>query len=439
MNNGSKYSRSSGGWVRITWAPDSGIVLVSGDSAGLLGVSARRLINSPDPLTLLPAELAGILSNGLPEAPVQVTASPLTGTVVSVNDRAEILLFDAPDLQGGGNIMLDELGAGVVVTDRTGNIVLWNKAMTSIFRIPKQHVMGKQLQDVLASPVLYSWENVIQMVLDGKQIRVECHLDGQRRVDSTFSLGGEGVIGTCFDTTESFQAENRLRTSRKMNQAYFHSVSTGLVLFDRDYRILVANRAFGRMFGLVENLLGIHLNEILPRESLAIVEDQTRILFNGFGNKENEIPRIIRFVLPDETRRVISQNIKPIVEESGDIFYAVGIFEDVSEKSILLDRYNAYQNRIKEISRLASTFSSDQSDNLKGIPEVLRECFSAEAIAVYLSDPLGDIVLVGKTEKWPEAAPESFADLRLATFMLDSHSRYQLNGDEIGVLNSWFR
>ena len=438
MNNESKHSRSSGGWVRIAWAPDSGIVLVSGDSAGILGVSARRLINSPDPMTLLPAELAGILSSGLPEAPVQVSTSSFTGTVCTVNDIAEIILFDTPDLQDSDNIMLDELGAGVVVTDRTGNIVLWNKAMTSIFRIPKQHVMGKQLQVVLSPPVLYSWDNVIKMVLDGKQIRVECHLDGQRRVDSTFSRGGPGVIGTCFETTESFQAESRLKTSRKMNQAYFHSVSTGLVLFDKDYRILVANRAFGRMFGLVENLLGIHLNEILPRENYAIVEDQTRTLFNGHGNKENEMARIVRFVLPDETRRVISQNIKPIVEESGAVFYAVGIFEDVSEKSILLDKYNTCQNRIKKISTLASIFFSDQSDNLDRITEVLRECFSAKAVAIYISDPLGDIELAGKTAEWPEAAPESFTDLRLASFMIESHSNYQLNGDEIGVLNSWF-
>ncbi len=438
MKKVSKYSRPSGGWVRIAWIPDSGIVLVSGDSAGILGVSARRLINSPDPLTLLPAELAGILSSGLPETPVQISISSFTGTVCTENDRAEILLFDTPDLQDGDNIMLDELGAGVVVTDRTGNIVLWNKAMTSIFRIPKQHVMGKQLQDVLTAPVLYSWDNVIQMVLDGKQIRVECHLDGQRRVDSTFSPGGAGVIGTCFETTESFQAENRLRTSRKMNQAYFHSVSTGLVLFDKDYRILVANRAFGRMFGLVENLLGIHLNEILPRESFAIVEDQTRTLFNGHGNKENEMARIVRFVLPDETRRVISQNIKPIVEESGAVFYGVGIFEDVSEKSILFDKYNIYQSKIKEINTLASIFFSDKSDNLDRITEVLRECFSAKAVAVYISDALGNIELAGKTAEWPEDAPESFSDLRLASIMIESHSKYQLSGDEIGVLDSWF-
>lgn len=438
MNKGSKYSSSSGGWVRIAWIPDSGIVLVSGDSAGILGVSARRLINSQDPLTLLPAELAGVLSSGLPEVPVQISTSSFTGTVCTENGRAEILLFDTPDLQDGGDIMLDELGAGVVVTDRTGNIVLWNKAMTSIFRIPKQHVMGKQIQDVLTSPVLYSWENIIQMVLDGKQIRVECHLDGQRRVDSTFSPGGPGVIGTCFETTESFQAENRLKTSRKMNQAYFHSVSTGLVLFDKDYRILVANRAFGRMFGLVENLLGIHLNEILPRESYAIVEDQTRTLFDGHGNKENEMARIVRFVLPDETRRVISQNIKPIAEESGAVFYAVGIFEDVSEKSILFDRYNAYQDKIKEINTLASIFFSDRSDNLDRMTEVLRDCFTAKAVAVYISDALGNIELAGKTAEWPEDAPESFSDLRLASFLIESHSKCQLNGDEIGILNSWF-
>ncbi len=438
MNKVSKSSQPSGGWVRIAWIPDSGIVLVSGDSAGILGVSARRLINSPDSLTLLPAELAGILSSGLPEAPVQISTSSFTGTVCTENGRAEILLFDTPDIQDGGDIMLDELGAGVVVTDRTGNIVLWNKAMTSIFRIPKQHVMGKQIQDVLTSPVLYSWDNIIQMVLDGKQIRVECHLDGQRRVDSTFSPGGPGVIGTCFETTESFQAENRLKTSRKMNQAYFHSVSTGLVLFDKDYRILVANRAFGRMFGLVENLLGIHLNEILPRESYAIVEDQTRTLFDGHGNKENEMARIVRFVLPDETRRVISQNIKPIAEESGAVFYAVGIFEDVSEKSILFDRYNAYQDKIKEINTLASIFFSDRSDNLDRMTEVLRDCFTAKAVAVYLSDALGNIELAGKTAEWPEDAPESFSDLRLASFLIESHSKCQLNGDEIGILNSWF-
>ncbi|MCK4807475.1 MAG: PAS domain-containing protein, partial [Candidatus Aegiribacteria sp.] len=304
MNNGTVGSLHSRGWVRINWTPDSGVSLVSGDSEGLLGVSARRLINSTEPLSLLPTELATILASGLPDIPVHLSTSSLTGSVSTASNQAEIILFGIPGFQGRSNIMLDELSVGIVGTDRTGSITLWNKAMSSIFRIPQKHVIGKNVQDILVSPVLYSWENVIKMVLDGKQIKVVCRPDAQRRIECTFSPGSSGMVGTCFDTTESFQAENRLRTSRKMNQAYFHSVSTGLVLFDKDYRILVANRAFGRMFGLVENLLGIHLHEILPSESYEIIEDQTRPFFSS-QSQEKEDDRTARFISPDKTRRII--------------------------------------------------------------------------------------------------------------------------------------
>lgn len=304
MNNGTVVSSHSRGWVRISWVPDSGVLLVSGDCEGLLGVSARKLINSTEPLTLLPTELATILAGGLPDIPVHLSTSSLTGSVTTVKDQVEIVIFSIPGFQSRSNIMLDELGAGIMGTDRTGNITLWNKAMSSIFRIPQKHVIGKNIQDVLVSPVLYSWENVVKMVLDGKQLKVVCRPDAQRRIECTFSPGSSGMVGTCFDTTESFQAENRLRTSRKMNQAYFHSVSTGLVLFDRDYRILVANRAFGRMFGLVENLLGIHLHEILPSESYEIIEDMARPFFSSHP-QEKEDARTAQFTLPDRTRRII--------------------------------------------------------------------------------------------------------------------------------------
>jgi len=221
MKNGTDGSPSSRGWVRLSWTPDSGVLLVSGDCDGLLGVSARKLIKSAEPLLLLPPELANILADGLPEFPVQLSTPSLTGSITTLKDQAEITLFGIPGFRSRSNIMLDELGAGIVGTDRTGNITLWNKAMSSIFRIPQKHVLGKNIQDVLVSPVLYSWENVIQMVLEDKQIKVICRPDPQRRVECTFSPRGSGVVGTCFDTTESFQAENRLRTSRKMNQAYF--------------------------------------------------------------------------------------------------------------------------------------------------------------------------------------------------------------------------
>ncbi|MCD4774575.1 MAG: PAS domain-containing protein [Candidatus Aegiribacteria sp.] len=428
---------TSRGWVRISWTPDSGALLVSGDSEGLLGVSARRLINSTEPLSLLPTELANVLASGLPDIPIYLSTSSLTGSVTTVREQAEIILFGTAGFQNRSNIMLDELGAGIVGTDRTGSITLWNKAMSSIFRVPQKHIIGKNLQDVLVSPVLYSWDNVIKMVLDGKQIKVICRPDAQRRIECTLSPGGSGLVGTCFDTTESFQAENRLRTSRKMNQAYFHSVSTGLVLFDKDYRILVANRAFGRMFGLVENLLGIHLHEILPSESYEIIEDQTRPFFVD-NSKEKENARTARFTLPDKTRKIILQDVHPIMEDSGEVFYAVGIFEDISEITIMNESYRNNLETVKRVNQLADDLQSGRTLSSDEIAERLQDCISADAVAIYLSDPLSDSRLKGSTSSWPDDVPEAFSELRLAPVLMESDTGYRITGDDIGVLNTWF-
>lgn len=437
MINGTGSSSHSRGWVRISWTPDSGVSLVSGDSEGLLGVNARRLINSTEPLSLLPSELAIILAGGPPDIPIHLSTSSLTGSVSTVKDQVEIVLFSIPGFGGRTNIMLDELGAGIVGTDRTGSITLWNKAMSSIFRIPQKHVIGKKIQDTLVSPVLYSWDNVIKMVLDGKQIKVVCRPDVQRRVECTFSPGSSGMVGTCFDTTESFQAENRLRTSRKMNQAYFHSVSTGLVLFDKDYRILVANRAFVRMFGLVENLLGIHLHEILPDESYEIIENQTRQFFSN-QSREKKDARIARFTLPDKTMKIILQDNHPILEDSGEVFYSVGIFEDLSEITVMTENYTSCLEMLKKTNHLVDTLLSGRTFSAAEIAGKLRDCLAAEAVAIYLSDPLSESRLAGCTPEWPEEIPSVFSELRLAPVLVESDTGYRLTTDDMGALESWF-
>jgi len=437
MRNGTAGVPASRGWLRITWSPESGVSMVSGDSEGLLGVSARRLVRSAEPLTLLPSEISGILASGLPDVPVYLATSIMSGSVCTIGSHAEVVLFGIPGLQGRSDVMIDELGAGILGTDRNGVINLWNKSMSSMFRVPQQHVKGKAIQDVLVSPVLYSWENVIKMVLEGKQMKIVCRPDAQRRIECNFTLGGNGVIGTCFDTTESFQAENRLRTSRKMNQAYFHSVSTGLVLFDKDYRILVANRSFGRVFGLVENLLGMHLQEILPSESYEIMEDLARPFFSG-NTFEKEEGRTAYFTLPDRSTRVILQDVHPIVEDSGEVFYAVGIFEDISEITILRENYVKHVETVRGLNGFFEMLQSGRALNSGEICEKLRECLAADAVALYLTDPVSDNRLSGRSKGWPEDSPEVFQELRFAPVMMDKGSGCRLSGEDQGVLAGLF-
>ena len=425
-------------WVRLVWNPEAGVTLVQGDSTGILGIPARRLIDASEPLLILPQEIIGALSGGVPEIPVFIHSATFTGTICPSGGSADITLFGDDEQQGVSGVKLDELGAGVVSTDRNGVITLWNKAMSSIFRVPERHAVGKRLQDVLISPLLYSWENVIQLVLDGRQVTVECRPEGQRRVESTFASGGAGVVGTCFDTTESFQAERRLKTSRRMNQAYFHSVSTGLVLFDKDYRILVANRAFGRIFGLLENLLGIHLHEILPRESFVVLEEQIQPVFIEMTEMESS-PRVVRFILPDGTEKVITQTTSSIAEDSGEVFYAVGMFEDNTRSVMMEEELKRCRDRIRQIGSLSRISTGAKLQNLDNAARLILECFSARAVAIYLFEPMTASELAGKSGDWPDTAPETFSDLRLSSLQIESMQGCQLSGDETGILSSWFK
>lgn len=421
----------------MRWHPEKGITRVAGDCEGLLGVDGKKLTRSSEPLGLLPPELTSVLAAGLPDVPVFIATPSMTGSAFTMEDSVEVVLFGVPGHGAGSGVMLDELGAGIVGVDRNGTITIWNTAMSSMFRVSRQYAMGKHIQDVLVSPILYSWENVIRMVLEGKQVKVVCQPDPQRRIEGTFTLGGSGVMGTCFDTTENFQAENRLRISRKMNQAYFHSVSTGLVLFDRDYRILVANRAFGKIFGLVENLLGIHLYEILPGESYGILEDLARPLFDGSTTEQGE-GRTAHFRLPGRGDRIVHQSVQPIVEDSGEVFYAVGIFEDVSEIDWLRQSYGGYVEAVRRFNVLSSFLLGKRTT---GGGDVLanrvKDCLSATAVALYLVDPGLEIRLSGRSDGWPDEVPAKFSELRLPV-TVDSETGCRLVGEDRGILSDHF-
>ncbi len=427
----------STGWVRLRWSPSDGVTLVSGNSSLLLGVSARRLIDSGDPLPLLPSEVSAPLAAGIPDVPMMVSTGSLVGSITPTESGVDVVLFETPDPGAGGGALLEDLGAGVVGTDRTGAVQLWNRSMSSIFRIPPRNAIGKRLQDILVQPLLYSWDSILQMALDGRRVRVEIRPDVQRRIECTFTRGGPGVLGVCFDTTESFQTERRLRIGRRMNQAYFNSVDTGLVLFDRDYRILVSNRAFGDMFGLMENLLGIHLYEILPRESFAVVQDQTRALFSG-GVERTEEPRMVRFALPDGRTRVVSQTASPVVEDSGEVVYAVGIFEDMTELTEARDVQRLLVERFSRLAELSGAVEGTGLPLMQRAASVLAGALGASALAVYVFDPLMETELVTSTGSWPSGAPEAFSELRITSVGLDSEAGCLLERDESGILASWF-
>ena len=425
-------------WVRLVFRPLEGFVLAAGDCQGLLGVKGRALLDSPDPLPLLPEFMRDMLLNGDPDQPALLRSESVTGTANPTDAGLEILLFQSSGWRGDDPALLEDLASGVAGVDLKGVVRIWNRTMENIFHIPRDYALGKRLEDLLRPPLLYSWDTVISRTLQGRQMKVECRPGQDRRVEARFSQTASGAVGTFLDTTESYLTEKRLRTNRKMNQAYFQSISSGLVLFGADYRILVSNRAFGSLFGASESLIGMPLYEVLPEESFRLMEEASSDLFDGKVREDSDLG-VVEYKRPDGGSAVVRQHIKPLVSEEGRVTYCVGILEDITPRIGAERELDHFRKRMESSGDLVSASREKSVGRVaESYANALLGLLGSGAAALYLYDPYSKTNLAGSAGEWASPLPEDFADLELPSGIWTSDEGILLTGDEVGE-GCWHR
>ncbi|NLP05282.1 PAS domain-containing protein [Candidatus Fermentibacteria bacterium] len=419
-------------WARLVYRPGSGIIQALGDCDRVFGASARSLVESRDPLRLIPARLASVLSSGVPESPILLSFGNLTGVVVPFAVQAEIILFEVEGQGDRTGFPMDDLGAGVLGLDRAGMIRLWNSTMSEMFSLPDESPLGRSIESVLPPPLLQSWSGVVASALDGRQVRVEIRPSQNKRIEGTFRMGGTGIVGTLFDTSDGFEIERRLRTARRMNQTYLQAVRAGIVLFDQDYRLLVANRAFGALFNLREGLIGMPLYDIVPRESFAELEKLSRRLFDG---EQDALSVTVSYTDKDGTGRSVLQTFRPVRSEDEESFMVVGVFEDVTDQmNVILeaDRCRASQEEMAALMKAIS--NSRLPANATGLAEQACRALSATASAIYLFEPYSTTRLAGCSGSWSAFLPDDFSELRLPPSVWNTSPWSMLTGPELGLL-----
>jgi PAS domain S-box-containing protein len=427
-------------WIRFQYGSDGLISNLEGSCESLLGISAGELLERNAPAELLPPFLSGQLDNDLPEEPKWIgDGFSLEGILIPRGNHIDVVLFrtGTAGIAGGASVLAD-LDAGVAGIDPKGIVRIWNSGMEKIFSIPGQFALGKKLEDVLSSPLLYSWKTVMETVYKGRQSVVQCVPEVNRRVTATFHRGGPGVIGTFFDTTESYITEKRLRTNRRMNQAYFQTIRTGLVLFSEDYRILASNRFFGVLFGVTENLVGMPIYEILPRKSFSGIEKISSELFGG--KKEVFPPVLIRYRSPDGSNRVIRQIFRSLKPTHGEIPYVVGIFEELTRTVEAEENLEQTRDQIAAVSELVKCLENNPVP-VSGdrIAAILHRCLCARATAVYVYDPYSTITLIGSHGGWGDGMPtDDFSELRLPSSVWTTLPGSLLVEHEMGKLQDTF-
>lgn len=138
-----------------------------------------------------------------------------------------------------------------------------------------------------------------------------------------------------------------------------NSVDDGLVVFDRDFRIVAANHAFGRRFGThPEALHGRRCREALSGapccETGGTSCTTARCLSSG------EVQRAT-FHVPshgDEPGHVEEVHSSPVFDENGEVLQVVEIWRDISER-VAEETRLAELERLESLGALASGFSHE--------------------------------------------------------------------------------
>lgn len=268
------------------------------------------------------------------------------------------------DLQGAEADLLEELGtqapavsvlllvdpedaAGVVLTDRDGEIVYANPAAERMLGLEEGTVVGRDCGDPrfdVRSPdgkPVAAEDRPVPRVLAGREaVQSATYVLGRVGADDVVvsiraaPMGGEegepsGVVASIRDVTEEHRVREELGTARRLLDGVVESVPDALYAKDREGRYLMINSAGAGLFDMtVDEVVGLTDESLFTGEDAARIRDDDRRVM--------ELGRAIRFReqarMHDGEERYFDVAKAPLRREDGSVAGVVGISRDVTER-----------------------------------------------------------------------------------------------------------
>jgi diguanylate cyclase (GGDEF)-like protein/PAS domain S-box-containing protein len=244
--------------------------------------------------------------------------------------------------------LFDAVPDPVSILDWDGTVLDLNKAGLAAYRRPREEIVGQPIEvlnpDLPKDHMVPVWEalsrgetyvvEVANMRGDGNRFPVEVHTAG-------FDYKGKRrMVAVARDLSNRWTAENRYRL-------LLESIDVGVILFDRDMRVVTANPAAHRAIGAGP---GQTVNTLLRPENWKIVDARGRPLtFHEWPTTQAlERAQVISntvvglYYLPSQRMSWISVTTVPVFEaESTAPEYVFAMFSDVTtlkRDNVLFDR-----------------------------------------------------------------------------------------------------
>lgn len=329
-------------------------------------------------------EYRWILDQSIPRFLADGTFMGYVGSVIDIHDRKlteEKIRFQARVMQ--------EVSEAIVAVDMDFLIVTWNKGAETIYGLPADEVIGKRMDAVIQQEYLNDtlessldhinkygfWSGEVYTDRkDGKRIYLHSSVtfltdeNGNRR----------GFVGINRDITDRKKADDALRNSEERYRSVVNALGEGIILFDREGKIITINRSAelvingGNVDLTGRKAEGEYWN-ILSEDGSPYPLDKLPYLItlNNGKSLKNVILGINR---PDEGKIWLSVNTEPIYYSAQRQVpdAVVASFVDITQKRQAEWELKKNEKQLREYSERINIILSSITDGFIALDNTLR-------------------------------------------------------------------
>ena len=205
---------------------------------------------------------------------------------------------------------------------------------------------------------------------DGTLFPVEAHT-------SQFWYGGRRfLLKVARDVSDRLRADEEVRNTAAQWQATFDAVQDLVLLLDKDFRILRANRAAAEFLGLpFDKIVGGHCFNLIHGTSMPPAECPLARMRQSRRHEEVE-------VLARKGGPWLSVSVDPVFNQNGELTHAVHVARDITDRKRAEDALRRSEAHLAEGQRLSHTGSWAWS------PITLQSLYwSEEMFRIFALDP----------------------------------------------------
>lgn len=265
------------------------------------------------------------------------------------------------------NAILDNAGALVIVMDRAGRIVRFNRACEAVSGYTFAEIRGKFPWDTVLPPEIAGavrtqvFEVLVSQMEShaGRYTNEWVHKSGQRTLiewHNTVLRDADGrvnyVVALGIDVSEKHQAEQQLRQTSELLTAIVEHIPDMIFMKDtRELRFVLMNKAGEDLLGYSRaNLIGKNDYDFFTREQADFFTAKDRDVLNRTGFLD----------IPEESidtrnqgRRILHTKKIAIRDEHAAPRFLLGISEDITERKRAETALVESDARLREAQQLA--------------------------------------------------------------------------------------